>query len=82
MIHNSKLSVLLASKWESFWNSISEFCRWEKLTRPADLRAERGQIAEVARKDAVDSGFISWHLVAFLFLLGRLFHLSLGFLSL
>lgn len=25
--------MLLASKWKSFWNSISEFCRWEKLTR-------------------------------------------------
>ena len=48
----------------------------------ADLRAERGQIAEVARKDAVDGGFISWHLVALFFLLGRLFHLSLGFVSL
>ena len=33
IIHNSKLSVLLASKWENFWNSISEFCWWEKLTR-------------------------------------------------
>ena len=51
---------------------------------PADLRAERGQVAEVARKDAVDGGFISWHLVlvAFLSFLGRLFHLSLGFVSL
>ena len=81
MILNSKLSVLLASKWKSFW--FQSFVGGKSFKQgPADLRAERGQIAEVARKDAVDGGFISWHLVALFFLLGRLFHLSLGFVSL
>ena len=40
IIHNSKLSVLLASKWENFWNSISEFCRWEELTSKGTLTFE------------------------------------------
>ena len=61
---------------------FQSFVGGKSLQGLADLRAERGQIAEVARKDAVDGGFISWHLVALFFLLGRLFHLSLGFVSL
>ena len=47
------------------------------------LGAEGGQIAKVSGKYPVDRGFISWHLAFFLFFgfFGRLFHLSLGLVS-
>ena len=48
------------------------------------LGAQGRQIAEVARKYAIDRRFVSWHLVVvvLVFVGGRLFHLSLGFITL